>query len=62
MEIVNDFINYINTNFLTRVTVEQYAQASLDTLYMVVFSFIVGALIGVPLAICLFTTRPSGLL
>ena len=62
MEVVNDFINYLNTNFLSRVTIEQYAQASLDTLYMVAFSLILGALIGIPLAICLVTTRPSGLL
>lgn len=62
MEVVSDFINYLNTNFLSRVTVEQYAQASIDTLYMVVFSLILGALIGIPLGICLVTTRPSGLL
>jgi D-methionine transport system permease protein len=62
MGIINDFINYLNTNFLTRVTIEQYAQASLETLYMVVFSLILGALIGIPLGICLVTTRPSGLL
>ena len=62
MEIVNNIINYLSTTFATNVTSAQFAQASYETLYMVVFALTLGSLIGIPLGICLVTTRPSGLL
>ncbi|KFA59815.1 methionine ABC transporter permease [Gilliamella sp. wkB18] len=62
MEIFNTIIDYLVSFFATSVTTEQFVQASYDTLIMVVFSLILGSLIGIPLGICLVTTRPYGLL
>ncbi|KDN10481.1 methionine ABC transporter permease [Gilliamella sp. Bim1-2] len=62
MEIFNTIIDYLASCFATSVTTEQFVQASYDTLIMVVFSLILGSLIGIPLGICLVTTRPYGLL
>ncbi|WP_078549715.1 methionine ABC transporter permease [Litchfieldia alkalitelluris] len=46
----------------TSVTIDQFLQASIDTLYMVSMSLFIGSLIGIPLGILLVVTRPSGVL
>ena len=45
----------------TKVTLEQYAEAGWQTLYMVGFSLLLGTLGGIPLSIILVLTRPHGL-
>lgn len=45
----------------TKVTLEQYAEAGWQTLYMVGFSLLLGTLGGIPLGIILVLTRPHGL-
>ena len=62
MQIFDNILSYLSTNFATTVTSDQFIHASYETLIMVVFSLILGSLIGIPLGICLVTTRPSGLL
>jgi len=62
MQIFNNILSYLSTNFATTVTSDQFIQASYETLIMVVFSLILGSLIGIPLGICLVTTRPLGYL
>ena len=44
----------------TKVTLEQYAEAGWQTLYMVGFSLFLGTLGGIPLGIILVLTRPHG--
>jgi D-methionine transport system permease protein len=46
----------------TSVTLDQFLQASIDTLYMVSMSLFIGSLIGIPLGILLVVTRPGGVL
>lgn len=48
--------------FSTTVTIEQFMQAILDTVYMVGMSLFVGTLIGIPIGILLVVTRPGGVL
>lgn len=45
----------------TKVTLEQYAEAGWQTLYMVGFSLLLGTLGGIPLGIILVLTLPHGL-
>lgn len=47
--------------FETAVTLDQFLQAIIDTLYMVGMSLLVGLLIGIPLGIALVVTRPGGI-
>ncbi|MGG0717083.1 methionine ABC transporter permease [Robertmurraya massiliosenegalensis] len=47
--------------FETVITLDQFLQASIDTLYMVGMSLLVGSLIGIPLGIALVVTRPGGI-
>ncbi|RYL92542.1 ABC transporter permease [Sporolactobacillus sp. THM7-4] len=46
----------------TTITLDQFLQAIQETLYMVGFSLIIGALIGIPLGILLVVTRPGGVI
>lgn len=46
----------------TAITMDQFIQGIIDTLYMVGASLLIGSLIGVPLAILLVVTRPGGIL
>lgn len=46
--------------FDTAVTLDQFTQASADTLYMVGMSLLIGSLIGIPLGILVVVTRPGG--
>lgn len=46
----------------TSITLDQFIQASIDTLYMVGASLLIGSLIGIPLGIALVITRPGGIL
>lgn len=62
METLNNIINYLSSCFATTLTTEQFIQASYETLIMVFFALVLGSLLGIPLGICLVTTRPSGLL
>lgn len=62
METLNNIINYLSSCFATTLTAEQFIQASYETLIMVFFALVLGSLLGIPLGICLVTTRPSGLL
>lgn len=62
METLNNIINYLSSYFATTLTAEQFIQASYETLIMVFFALVLGSLLGIPLGICLVTTRPSGLL
>ncbi|WP_019153547.1 methionine ABC transporter permease [Robertmurraya massiliosenegalensis] len=48
--------------FETVITLDQFIQASIDTLYMVGMSLLVGSLIGIPLGIALVVTRPGGII
>ncbi|KAB8126651.1 ABC transporter permease [Gracilibacillus oryzae] len=48
--------------FETAVTLDQFIQASIDTLYMVGMSLLIGSLIGIPLGIAIVVTRPGGIL
>lgn len=48
--------------FETVITLDQFLQASIDTLYMVGMSLLVGSLIGIPLGIALVVTRPGGII
>ncbi len=48
--------------FETAVTLDQFMQASIDTLYMVGMSLLVGAIIGIPVGILLVVTRPGGII
>ncbi|GIN62614.1 ABC transporter permease [Robertmurraya siralis] len=48
--------------FETVITLEQFLQASIDTLYMVGMSLLIGSLVGIPLGIALVVTRPGGIL
>lgn len=61
METLNNIINYLSSCFATTLTAEQFIQASYETLIMVFFALVLGSLLGIPLGICLVTTRPSGL-
>ncbi|SHT40653.1 binding-protein-dependent transport system inner membrane protein [Mycobacteroides abscessus subsp. abscessus] len=45
----------------TSITLDQFIQASIDTLYMVGASLLIGSLIGIPLGIALVITRPGGI-
>ncbi len=45
----------------TTITLDQFIQASIDTLYMVGASLLIGSLIGIPLGIALVITRPGGI-
>lgn len=47
--------------FETAVTIDQFLQAIIDTLYMVGMSLFIGSLIGIPLGIALVVTRPGGI-
>lgn len=47
--------------FETAVTLDQFIQASIDTLYMVGLSLLAGAIIGIPFGILLVITRPGGI-
>ncbi|OCG28091.1 methionine ABC transporter permease [Gilliamella sp. wkB108] len=62
MEIINTITTYLTSYFSTQITALQFAQASYETLIMVFFALLIGSLLGIPLGICLVTTRPSGLL
>ncbi|WP_294962532.1 methionine ABC transporter permease [uncultured Gilliamella sp.] len=62
MEIFNNIINYLASSFSTNLTAIQFVEASYQTLIMVFFALIIGSSLGIPLGICLVTTRPSGLL
>lgn len=62
MGTLNNIINYLSSCFATTLTAEQFIQASYETLIMVFFALVLGSLLGIPLGICLVTTRPSGLL
>lgn len=62
MEIINTITTYLASYFSTQITALQFAQASYETLIMVFFALLIGSLLGIPLGICLVTTRPSGLL
>ena len=46
----------------TNITLDQFIQAIIDTLYMVGFSLFIGSLIGIPLGILLVVTRSGGVL
>jgi len=46
----------------TAITMDQFIQAIIDTLYMVGASLLIGSLIGIPLAILLVVTRPGGII
>lgn len=46
----------------TNITMDQFLQAIVDTLYMVGFSLFIGSLIGIPLGILLVVTRSGGVL
>jgi len=46
----------------TNITLDQFFQAIIDTLYMVGFSLFIGSLIGIPLGILLVVTRNGGVL
>lgn len=46
----------------TNITLDQFLQAIIDTLYMVGFSLFIGSLIGIPLGILLVVTRNGGVL
>lgn len=46
----------------TSITLDQFIQASIDTLYMVGASLLIGSLIGIPLGIALVITMPGGIL
>ncbi|MGN8646155.1 methionine ABC transporter permease [Gracilibacillus sp. HCP3S3_G5_1] len=48
--------------FETAITLDQFLQAGIDTLYMVGMSLLVGSLIGLPLGIALVVTRPGGII
>jgi len=48
--------------FDTMVTLEQFSQAMIDTLYMVGFSLLVGSILGIPLGILLVVTRSGGIM
>ncbi|SDY15518.1 D-methionine transport system permease protein [Evansella caseinilytica] len=48
--------------FETVITLDQFLQASIDTLYMVGMSLFIGSLIGIPLGIALVVTRPGGIM
>lgn len=48
--------------FETKVTVEQFIQAMIDTFYMVGFSLVIGSIIGIPVGILLVVTRKNGIL
>jgi D-methionine transport system permease protein len=48
--------------FETVITLDQFLQASIDTLYMVGMSLLVGSLLGIPLGIALVVTRPGGIM
>lgn len=48
--------------FETVITLDQFLQASIDTLYMVGMSLLIGSLVGIPLGIALVVTRPGGIL
>ncbi|QSF43003.1 methionine ABC transporter permease [Paenibacillus tianjinensis] len=48
--------------FSTTVTGEQFFRAILETIQMVGFSLLLGALIGIPVGILLVITRPGGVL
>ena len=45
----------------TTVTVNQFIQSLVDTVYMISISLFIGALIGIPLGILLVITRPGGI-
>lgn len=45
----------------TSVTVNQFMQSLIDTVYMISISLFIGALIGIPLGILLVITRPGGI-
>ncbi|MDO4630929.1 MAG: methionine ABC transporter permease [Corynebacterium sp.] len=45
----------------TSVTFDQYTEAFGETIYMVSISLLIGALLGIPLAVVLVLTRPGGL-
>ena len=45
----------------TTVTVNQFMQSLIDTVYMISISLFIGALIGIPLGILLVITRPGGI-
>lgn len=62
MEIINTITTYLASYFSTQITALQFAQAYYETLIMVFFALLIGSLLGIPLGICLVTTRPSGLL
>lgn len=46
----------------TSITMSQFMQAIIDTLYMVGMSLFIGSLIGIPLGILLVVTRPGGVI
>ena len=46
----------------TNITLDQFFQAIIDTLYMVGFSLFIGSIIGIPLGILLVVTRNGGVL
>ncbi|WP_449598813.1 methionine ABC transporter permease [Niallia sp. Marseille-Q9988] len=46
----------------TNITLDQFLQAIIDTLYMVGYSLFIGSLIGIPLGILLVVTRSGGVL
>lgn len=46
----------------TTVTVSQFMQSLIDTVYMISISLFIGALIGIPLGILLVITRPGGII
>lgn len=48
--------------FETVITLDQFLQASIDTLYMVGMSLLLGSLLGIPLGIALVVTRPGGIM
>ncbi|MFT8320668.1 MAG: methionine ABC transporter permease [Bacillus sp. (in: firmicutes)] len=46
----------------TTISLDQFFQAIIDTIYMVGFSLLIGSLIGIPLGILLVVTRSGGVL
>src|SRR5699024_2682250 len=48
--------------FNTTVTVDQFLEALIETLYMISFSLVIGALIGVPMGILLVVTRKDSIM
>ncbi|MDF7666460.1 ABC transporter permease [Orbaceae bacterium ESL0727] len=62
MDLLQTIIDTLGSFFDTKLTIAQFAEASYETFIMVFVALLLGSLLGIPLGICLVTTRPSGLL